>query len=156
MKWSGVKAAQSCPTVCDPMDYAVYGILQARLLEWVAIPFSRGYSQPRDWTQVSHITGRFFTIVKNILTIVYLSNSETLTSILFMIYHPSKVSKMSFAVFFLFPDSGSHTAFSCHILLASLTWNCSSNIVFHINTVKKIFWGFVWLCWVFTDAWSCL
>ena len=56
-----VKAAQSCPTLCNPMDYTVHGILQARTLEWVAFPFSRGSSQPRDQTQVSHITGRFFT-----------------------------------------------------------------------------------------------
>ena len=42
------------------MDCIVPGILQARILEWVAIPFSRGSSQPRDWTQVSHITSRFF------------------------------------------------------------------------------------------------
>ena len=42
-----VKVAQSCLTVCDPMDYTVYGILQARILEWVAFPFSRGYSQSR-------------------------------------------------------------------------------------------------------------
>ena len=56
-----VKVAQSCPTLCDPMDYMVHGILQARILEWVAFPFSRGSSQPRDQTQVSHITGGFFT-----------------------------------------------------------------------------------------------
>ena len=43
------------------MDYTVYGILQARILEWVAFPFSMGFSQPRDQTQVSHIVGRFFT-----------------------------------------------------------------------------------------------
>ena len=43
------------------MDYTVHGILQARIQEWVAIPFSRGSSQPRDQTQVSHIAGRFFT-----------------------------------------------------------------------------------------------
>ena len=43
-----VKAAQSCPTLCDPMDYTVHGILQARILEWVAFPFSRGSSQPRN------------------------------------------------------------------------------------------------------------
>ena len=48
-------------TLCDPMDHTVHGILQARILEWVAIPSSRGSSQPRDRTQVSHITGRFFT-----------------------------------------------------------------------------------------------
>ena len=41
-----VKVAQSSPTLCDSMDYAVYGILQARILEWVAISFSRGSSQP--------------------------------------------------------------------------------------------------------------
>ena len=56
-----VKVAQLCPTLCNPMDYAVHGIFQARILEWVAFPFSRESSQPRDWTQVSHIAGRFFT-----------------------------------------------------------------------------------------------
>ena len=55
-----VKGAQSCPTLWDPMDYTVLGILQARILEWVAFPFSRGPSQPRDRTQVSHIAGGFF------------------------------------------------------------------------------------------------
>ena len=42
-----VKEAQSCPTLCDPVDSTVHGILQARILEWVAFPFSRGSSQPR-------------------------------------------------------------------------------------------------------------
>ena len=58
--------AQSCPTLCDPMDcsppsYSVHGILQARLLEWVAYPFSSGSSQPRNRTGVSCIAGGFFT-----------------------------------------------------------------------------------------------
>ena len=53
--------AQSCPTHCDPTDYTVHGILQARILEWVAFPFSRGSSKPRNQTQVSRITGGFFT-----------------------------------------------------------------------------------------------
>ena len=48
-----VKVAQLCPTLCDPMDCIVHGVLQARILEWVAFPFSRGSSQPRDQTQVS-------------------------------------------------------------------------------------------------------
>ena len=56
-----VKVAQSCLTLCDPMDGTVHGILQARILEWAAFPFSRGSSQPRDRTQVSHIAGGFFT-----------------------------------------------------------------------------------------------
>ena len=45
----------------DPMDYTVHGVLQARILEWVAFPFSRGSSQARDRTQVSRIAGGFFT-----------------------------------------------------------------------------------------------
>ena len=52
-----VKVTQLHLTLCDPMDY---GILQARILEWVAFPFSRGSSQPRDQTQVSRIAGGFF------------------------------------------------------------------------------------------------
>ena len=56
-----VKVAQSCQTLCDPMDYTAQGILQARILEWVAFPFSRGSSQPRHRTQVCHTAGRFFT-----------------------------------------------------------------------------------------------
>ena len=55
-----VKIAQSCPTLCDPMDL-VHGILLARILEWVAFPFSRGSSQPKDQTQVSHTADGFFT-----------------------------------------------------------------------------------------------
>ena len=56
-----MKVAQLCPILCDPMDYTVFGILQARILECVAFPFSSGSSQPTDWTQVSHTAGRFFT-----------------------------------------------------------------------------------------------
>ena len=63
-KW---KVAQSCLTLCNPMGCSlpgssVHGTLQARILQWVAIAFSRGSSQPRDRAQVLHITGRFFTI----------------------------------------------------------------------------------------------
>ena len=56
-----VKVTQLCLTVCNPKDYAVHGILQARILEWAAFSFSRGSSQPRDRTQVSRIAGRSFT-----------------------------------------------------------------------------------------------
>ena len=58
---SKVKVAQSCPTLGDPMNYTVHGILQARILEWVTYPFSKGSFQPRDRTQVSRNAGRFFT-----------------------------------------------------------------------------------------------
>ena len=57
----GVKVTQSCLTICNLMDYTVHGILQAKILEWVAFPFSRGSSQSRDSTQVSHIAGGFVT-----------------------------------------------------------------------------------------------
>ena len=57
-----VKVTQLRPTLCNPMDYTVRGIIQARILEWVTFPFSRGSSQPRDRTQVSCIAGGFFTI----------------------------------------------------------------------------------------------
>ena len=62
-----VLVAHSCPALCNPMDCSppgssVHGILQARILRWVAISFSRGSSQPRDRTQVSCIAGRYFTI----------------------------------------------------------------------------------------------
>ena len=56
-----MKVTQLCPTLCDPMDYRAHGILQARIQEWVAFPFSRGSSQPRNQTGVSHIAGGFFT-----------------------------------------------------------------------------------------------
>ena len=62
-----VLVVQSSPTICDPMDSSppdssVHGILQARILEWVAIYFSRGSSWPWDWTLVSYIAGWLFTI----------------------------------------------------------------------------------------------
>ena len=68
-KWSEVKGAQLCLTLCDPMDCSpsgssVHGVLQARILEWVAIPSSRGSSQSRDricTSYVSCIAGRFLT-----------------------------------------------------------------------------------------------
>ena len=62
-----VCVGQSCRTLCDPTDCSlpgssVRGILQARILEWVAVPFSRWSSQHRDWTRVSCIEGLFFTV----------------------------------------------------------------------------------------------
>ena len=56
-----LKVIQSYLTLCDPVDCIVHGILQARILEWVAFPFSRGSSHPRDRTQLSHVAGAFFT-----------------------------------------------------------------------------------------------
>ena len=66
-----VLVTQLCLTLCDSMDYSVtdssvHGILQARILEWVAIPFSRVSSWSKDRTQVSHTAGRFFTIFSSV------------------------------------------------------------------------------------------
>ena len=58
LQWTSLSP---CLTLWDPMDYTVLGLLQARILEWTAFPFSRGSSQPRDRTQVSWIAGGFFT-----------------------------------------------------------------------------------------------
>ena len=71
------EVAQSCPTLCDPMDYilpgsSVHGIFQARVLEWVAISFSRGSSRRRDWTRVFRIAGRRFTNWATYLLVIYL------------------------------------------------------------------------------------
>ena len=70
LKWfhkSESEVAQSCPTLCDPIDCSlpgssIHGIFQAVVLEWIAISFFRGSSQPRARTQVSHIVDRYFTI----------------------------------------------------------------------------------------------
>ena len=61
------KSLQSWPTLCDPMDCSppdssVHGILQVRILEWVAMPSSRGSFRPKDWTHISGIAGWFFTV----------------------------------------------------------------------------------------------
>ena len=65
--WRKVKVTQLCLTLCNPRDctppgFSVHGILQARILECVAIPFSRGPFQPRDWTSGSCMSGEFFTV----------------------------------------------------------------------------------------------
>ena len=77
-----VKVAQPCPTLCNPMDCSpsgssIHGLLQARILEWVVIPFSRGSSWSRDWTRVSCIAGRFFTVWATREALGPHSNSQT-------------------------------------------------------------------------------
>ena len=83
--------AQSCPTLCArglrPPGSSVPGVLQARTLEWVAMPSSRGSSWPRDWTQVFHITGGFFTVW--VPQTLFISNStKWLGVFLFLIFWP--------------------------------------------------------------------
>ena len=70
MKWSEVKVAQLCPTLCDPMDYTVHGIFQARILKWVAFPFSRGSSQPIYTNKYIYSSYNFY-MVKNFKAFEY-------------------------------------------------------------------------------------
>ena len=67
MKKTHTEVTQSCLTLCDPIERSppgssIHGIFQAWILEWVAVSFSRGSSQPRDGTRVSRIVGRRFTV----------------------------------------------------------------------------------------------
>ena len=75
--------SQLCLTLCRHMDcslpgYSVHGILQARILEYVAVPFSRGSSQPRDQTQVSCIAGRFLNTIATWEAHTYIYEKEAL------------------------------------------------------------------------------
>ena len=77
--------SQSCPTLCNPKDCSlpgssVHGILQARILEWVATPFSRGPFQPRDRTRVSHSAGGFFS-TRSLFNLPQFSSVQSLSDI---------------------------------------------------------------------------
>ena len=93
LRKSRVLVIQSCPTLGDhrdwsPPDSSAHGNLQTRMLEWVAIPFSRRSSWPRDRTQVSCIAGRFFTIWatrKVLVKVIYLSKQTSLSLYIYII-----------------------------------------------------------------------
>ena len=94
---------QSCPTLCDLMDYSLPGfsvheISQVRILKWVAISFSRGSSWPRDPTGVSCITGRFFTVlISMVYNRWYSSNMVQRTDYNWLTTLPTN------AVYYIFP-----------------------------------------------------
>ena len=102
-----VKVTQFCPTLCDP--YTVHGILQVRTLEWVAFPFSRGSSQPRDQAQVSSIIGGFFT---SLATKEHVCNAGDLGSIPGSGTSPGERNGHPFQYFYLvnFVDRGAWQA----------------------------------------------
>ena len=121
-----VLVTQSCLTLCDPMDYtppgsSVHGILQARILEWIAIPFSRGSSWHRDQTRVSYTAGRFFTIratsKRKNETEILVTQSDSLQ------FHGLGLTKC------LCPwDSpGKNTGVGCHFLLQGIVPTQGSN-----------------------------
>ena len=143
------EVAQSCQTLCDPVDCSppgssVHGIFQVRVLEWVAISFSRGSSQPRDQTQVSRIVGRRFTIwatrevrmdlrwaqirLASYMKLLLLSWFVVSNSVWYHRWQPTRL---------LCPwDSpGKNTGVGCHFLLQSIKvksekWKWSRLVVF--------------------------
>ena len=103
-----VLITQLCPTLCDPMDCSwpnssVHEIFQARILEWVAIPFFRGSSWLRDWTWVSYIAGRFFTVWATTLSIQSLSHTHCSLNIAGMVLPQGFVASVFFAWNILIP-----------------------------------------------------
>ena len=81
LKWSRSVVSDSLrPVDCSPPSSSVHGSLQARILEWVAISFSRGSSRPRDWTQVSHIAGRRFNLCATREALKYKNTASEKTS----------------------------------------------------------------------------
>ena len=125
-KWKCRKlVAQSCLTLCDPMDYSppgssVHGIFQARVLEWVAIFFSRGSSQPRDRTWVSHIVSRRFThwATREVMNIYFNLNFKLITNI-----------------FFFFTISMSYEMFEAHYTEKLFVWNWNVIGVLYLATL---------------------
>ena len=141
-----VKVAQSCLTLCDPMDhkYRVHGILQARILEWVAFPFSRQSSQSRNQTQVSHIAGGFLTSWTTREAQEYWSGQPILSSA-------------------DLPDPGIEPGLlHCRWILYRLSYQGSPYIYIYINNIyiyiliNKYIYSFFLYCfplWFITEYW---
>ena len=142
-----VKVRQSCPTPCNPMDYTVHEILQARILEWVAFPFSRGSSQPRNQTGISCIAGEFFTnwAIKEALNFIYICN--ILFNILFhyglsqgFAHNPLcyTVGHCLYHIFFIFSSVDEHLG--CFHVLAvvnSAAMNIGMHVTFWVIVLSK-------------------
>ena len=118
-----VKVTQSCPTLCDPMDCTVHGILQARILEWVAHPFCSGSSQPRNQTGVSCTAGGFFTNwdVREVLYIVSKlcgcqSQSPSSSHPLFTPWYPY-ICSLCLCLYFCLADKIIYTIFWVHVCI---------------------------------------
>ena len=133
-----VNSTRLCLTLSDAMDCSLPGssvhwILQERILEWVAIPFSRGSSQPRDRTQVSHIAGGFFTVwaIREVLKSMYC----------FLIYQlPRMVEK--FSRIYLWSPKRSLTVPFLTLLHGSLLWTIM--LKEHFKSFKVHLWRRKW------------
>ena len=118
------EVTQSCPTLCDPMDCSlsgssVHGIFQAKVLEWIAISFSRGSSRPRNRTQVSRIAGRRFTVwaTREAVTIIH---SKPL-------YHDWSTEIIEFYIIKLPFNRKTCNQFLKSKCISELSWNCMKN-----------------------------
>ena len=97
------------------MDYTVHGILQARILEWVAFPFSRASSQPRDQTQVSHIAGRFFTSWATREAMNEKLNIKWLFQLHFRLSGRNVIWQIILLIFKILPSKQLSVQFSCSV-----------------------------------------
>ena len=133
---------QSCLTICKPMDYSqpgssVHGILQARILEWVAISYSSESSQPRDGTWVSCTVSRFFTIC----------------------YSGSLLSTLKYIYFFFFKEEGK-TCLSSHLqqglLCGFYIFSPGSPLLLCLSLLQVLIYHKMFLCCLLTEASSSL
>ena len=125
-----------CPTLCDSMDCSppgspVHGISQARILEWVAIPFSRGSSWPRDWTRVSYIADRFFTIwaTRGVLKALQVPPNES----------PDIVEQGQYSLAPLYPNSWPTESIS--IIIPSLILPLNFGVICYIEISTLYSWS---------------
>ena len=136
------KVAQLCLTLCDLKDYTVHGILQATILEWVAVLFSRGSSQPRDQPQVSHIAEGFFTGWVTRAKSKCSLNVSGFTSFLCPLLYPSSLCLESSPPFFSFDLLESADGFLASNPLLSETGKCSGKTWWHWwkHRLDLVFW----------------
>ena len=146
-----MKVTQSHPTLCNPMDSTVHGILQARILDWIAFPFSGRSSQPRDWTPVSCIAGRFFTSWAitswtNLKLIFYgLLNIKTVFKNEYWKYY-CKAYMLLFLKHFLL--------LHLRVALSLSHFNEHEQLIILMFPLKKlILFIYFWLCWVSLLRW---
>ena len=155
--------SKPCLTLCNPIDCgqpgsSVYGIFQPRILEWVAIPFFRGSSWPRDWTYVSSIAGGFFTANRSKCNFNYISKIFfalcccSVTKLCLTLCNPMDCSMPGFPVLYHLPelvqthvhwvsDATNHLILCCPLLLLSIF---PSNRAFANESVLRIRWPKYW------------
>ena len=128
-----VNVIESCSTLYSPMDYRVPRIFQARILEWVALPFFRGSSQPTGWTHVSHIAGTINSRAIIMFNIYSKMCLERIKKYLFQIFEPPSIHVCILSCVQLFATAW--PGFSVHgIFQASILEQVAN---FYLTAVKK-------------------